>query len=565
MACLRLIPMFYLLLYLANSNAKNKIKDCYLPASPLHGRYVENNVTDSEISITFSCDPDAYLIGSETLTCNSGKWNGTFPICITNNFKKLTMRKKNLTSLTDGDYKTCVNLQKETFEFQFDCDDNINSYIILRVIHDMKDFKVAHQVKNSMTNCTELSNNTIVQRKIFVIHDFNCTVMAGKVNTIKLYDSLRRVCEVKIYWQKNYSCFELNISSERGSIRYEYNNEDKSNYRYGTAAIYTCKNGYKMSGKSTRYCQHGRWSGNETTCTKTECDDFDTVENGKVTYTSKSIGGNAKLKCIRGYKPASSAVSLCSANNTWTPVSFKCEEITCPDLPTNIEGTYWIYEKPARVDRNATVKCYSNYFLPIEYSTIRCLPDGNWSIITACKDNSSPFSKTKLIIIAASIGAGSSALIFTVILCLVILRKGLIKKRNQSINNEQDQMEGNEYYTIIYDDIHSIKHKKPNSPLPKVPSCETEFNYSEPIDKNRNSEKGSQYMYAQPQDAIQVPSVNIRNSNKRRNSSADSTYWRDCGDFDDKADVFKTKIPSNASLPDFSITRSLLEDLYLSD
>lgn len=582
MEYLNVITIFYFFTEFTDSSyASKEYIDCQPPLDPLYGTYEikRKSYVPTDI-IIFSCHPNTYLFGSKYLICQTdGQWNSTVPICVTSTARKLMMAENELNYLTDGNYTSCFD-EKKRPKFEFKYDGN-NPEIILRLVHDQIQYKPrrTENVKMNNKECTEIRTYESKEgKKIFVFYEFKCLASVGNSNNITLYDSLRRICELEIFWEKNSICPDLSMDPNRGSIRYE-NNLGNKEAVYSSAAIYKCNAGHKLLGQSVRYCtEYGRWTGNETTCIMVGCGNYSSISNGRITYTNKSTNGMAKLQCNKGYKPKFKTIgdaSVCQPNGSWTFVPFECEEVFCFESPSSTKGMEWILEKrPSPVGHKARVQCYPDYAMFGGPLLIECLQNGNWSETTAICKNIASLTNTKMIAIAAFIGAGSSAIIFSIIICIIIFKKRLTKRRQPKDPNLSNthtrlntyQADGNEYFAIVYEEVPPVKAKKPNSPLPKVPSCETEFNYSLPIDQNKESEKENRYTYSQPQDAFQLSNDKIRKSLKRRNSSADSTYWRECNDYDDKSDVFKpNRLNSNSSLPDISITKSLIEDLYSSD
>ena len=68
-------------LHIIYYNTKHIFLDCSeLPSTPDNGTANGTSVTHGSI-VTYSCDQEYTLVGSDTVTCFDGSWNDTSPVC----------------------------------------------------------------------------------------------------------------------------------------------------------------------------------------------------------------------------------------------------------------------------------------------------------------------------------------------------------------------------------------------------------------------------------------------------------------------------------------------------
>ncbi|XP_066030607.1 sushi, von Willebrand factor type A, EGF and pentraxin domain-containing protein 1-like isoform X7 [Pocillopora verrucosa] len=113
---------------------------------------------------------------------------------------------------------------------------------------------------------------------------------------------------------------------------------------YDTVCRFGCNNGYVGSGSQIRRCQENRtWSGEEFVCQKITCPGLPSPING----TRLGCSGNAtefydtvcRFGCNNGYVGSGSQIRRCQENRTWSGEEFVCQKITCPGLPSPTNGT----------------------------------------------------------------------------------------------------------------------------------------------------------------------------------------------------------------------------------
>ncbi|XP_053408096.1 sushi, von Willebrand factor type A, EGF and pentraxin domain-containing protein 1-like [Mercenaria mercenaria] len=96
---------------------------------------------------------------------------------------------------------------------------------------------------------------------------------------------------------------------------------------FGHKALYTCNQGYMMSGSKERRCNtDGYWSGTRPVCTVTDCGSLNHPDNGKVMMPEGTLFGHtAVYKCNSGYTLKNYYKRTCQSNGTWSGAAPSCE------------------------------------------------------------------------------------------------------------------------------------------------------------------------------------------------------------------------------------------------
>ncbi|XP_035660141.1 CUB and sushi domain-containing protein 1-like [Branchiostoma floridae] len=144
---------------------------------------------------------------------------------------------------------------------------------------------------------------------------------------------------------------------------------------YGDTVVYSCRQGFDVSGSATRTCQADqRWSGTEPTCEKIKCPTLDRPPNGGINGTN-FYGDTVVFDCDVGYDLVGSQQRTCQSSQQWTGVQPYCERKRCPQLtvPANGGANGGIY-----YGDTAAYSCDPGYEL-IGSSIRTCQADGQWA------------------------------------------------------------------------------------------------------------------------------------------------------------------------------------------
>lgn len=95
---------------------------------------------------------------------------------------------------------------------------------------------------------------------------------------------------------------------------------------YGAAALYECKNNFKLDGVTRRLClEDGTWSHETPTCHEITCDEPDVKENVLVDSGTRAVGALAKFTCPKGRYLVGNDTRRCQKNGQWTGKSPICK------------------------------------------------------------------------------------------------------------------------------------------------------------------------------------------------------------------------------------------------
>ncbi|XP_019863590.1 PREDICTED: sushi, von Willebrand factor type A, EGF and pentraxin domain-containing protein 1-like isoform X2 [Amphimedon queenslandica] len=144
----------------------------------------------------------------------------------------------------------------------------------------------------------------------------------------------------------------------------------------GSIAIYTCTNGFELAGDQSREClKTGQWSGREPTCNPIDCGDPGTPENGDRELDKTTLGSIVRYSCRKGYYLAGNSERECLANRQWSGKLPTCKAF-CQELSAPSNGNVQI--EGIKPGSSATYSCIEGYKL--DGNEIRiCQEGGEWS------------------------------------------------------------------------------------------------------------------------------------------------------------------------------------------
>ena len=103
----------------------------------------------------------------------------------------------------------------------------------------------------------------------------------------------------------------------------------------GGSAYYRCNSGFQRSGSSYRTCLlSGKWSGTQPTCIREynylkstsytvtsiigSCDYLSSPRYGRVSVTTRDVGGRATYTCNNGFRLVGLSNRTCLSNGSWS-------------------------------------------------------------------------------------------------------------------------------------------------------------------------------------------------------------------------------------------------------
>jgi hypothetical protein len=146
---------------------------------------------------------------------------------------------------------------------------------------------------------------------------------------------------------------------------------------YGSTANYTCNTGFGLSGSATRTClADGNWSDTAPTCVLGDCGALTNPVNGKVYATSTTFGSTATYACDTGYVLTGSASRSCLDGGLWSGDAPTCPVVDCYSPPGISWGT--VSQTSTTYGSTATYSCSTGWSLSGAI-TRTCDADGYWS------------------------------------------------------------------------------------------------------------------------------------------------------------------------------------------
>uniref|UniRef100_H2Z7B4 Sushi domain-containing protein n=1 Tax=Ciona savignyi TaxID=51511 RepID=H2Z7B4_CIOSA len=162
----------------------------------------------------------------------------------------------------------------------------------------------------------------------------------------------------------------------------------------GVSVVYQCNTGYRMVGSASATCLNtGLWSEVPPACTANECLIPTTPVNGFISSQRRPryIATNTiTYGCDDGYSMDGGATITCQPNSSWSNDPPVCEEITCDELPSLDNGSFFPeLQRPYDVNSVVRYRCDNGYQLsggPVirgyeidGQANLVCLSTGTWS------------------------------------------------------------------------------------------------------------------------------------------------------------------------------------------
>ncbi|XP_064641227.1 sushi, von Willebrand factor type A, EGF and pentraxin domain-containing protein 1-like [Lineus longissimus] len=164
-----------------------------------------------------------------------------------------------------------------------------------------------------------------------------------------------------------------------------YATPNHSGRTYSTTVKYTCKAGFKATGKLEVTCDEKKqWTPAITaTCKAITCQAPTSIANTDMTKsnTYPSVGSTVTYGCQSGFKSNNqNNIITCDANGKWDPspnsITFKCAKNTCPSqLVKKVNAKYTVTQ--ASIGGTAIYSCHAGY-KATGTPQVTCQSDGTW-------------------------------------------------------------------------------------------------------------------------------------------------------------------------------------------
>ncbi|XP_072024065.1 sushi, von Willebrand factor type A, EGF and pentraxin domain-containing protein 1-like isoform X2 [Amphiura filiformis] len=140
---------------------------------------------------------------------------------------------------------------------------------------------------------------------------------------------------------------------------------------------YQCHEGYISQMATSLYCtMDGVWMGEMHPCKPISCGVPSSLEHGEFPGNDHLFNSTVLYTCNNGYILSGSPNSMCQASGNWSSTTARCEPVTCPvlSIPDHgfVNSTEFYYPKSIKVS------CSIGYILQGE-EVVTCLENGVWS------------------------------------------------------------------------------------------------------------------------------------------------------------------------------------------
>jgi len=150
--------------------------------------------------------------------------------------------------------------------------------------------------------------------------------------------------------------------------------------RYEDVVTIQCDQGFNLVGNASIVCTaKGGWSGEFIPyCEEGQCKAPSSISNGAVTTLSLAIGAEAIYSCDEGYQLSGNARRVCSKGGLWSGVEPYCRLILCdlpPYVPNAVEFnsfTQYLYKTEVRY------VCNAGYSISEGDRILTCSATGKW-------------------------------------------------------------------------------------------------------------------------------------------------------------------------------------------
>ncbi|KAI8484967.1 hypothetical protein Bbelb_373740, partial [Branchiostoma belcheri] len=344
-----------------------EVVQCPVLAAPENGGKTGGN--SYQDVVTFTCDPGYVLDGSSSLTCGAdATWSGIVPTCTLGQCPTMTPPANGAVSGSNnyGD------------EITFACNTGYN-LVGSSTLTCQSDLTWSRNPPTcSIVQCPVLAapenggktgGNSYQDRVTF-------TCDPGYV----LDGSSSLTCGADATWSGNVpTCTRVQCPA----LQPPTNGDSSGDNYYQEVMSFTCNPGYEPDGSASLTCQaDGTWSGSVPSCTRAQCPQLITPNNGRKTgdnYYQDVV----TFLCDPGYELVGPTSLTCQADRTWSGNVPTCTRVQCPVSSSPING---ISSGSNFYQDVVQFTCDQGYDLVGE-SISTCQADRTWSSnIPSCND-----------------------------------------------------------------------------------------------------------------------------------------------------------------------------------
>ncbi|XP_052820119.1 sushi, von Willebrand factor type A, EGF and pentraxin domain-containing protein 1-like [Mya arenaria] len=327
---------------------------------PADGSIYNSSGTEYGATAYFSCRDGYYLTGSPNATCNAtGQWDNPEPNCTIYDCFSLNNITSGYVDTPDG------TTFGETATYACFPGYDLIGNATTQCLHGGE-----WSSKPPICVVKDCGNVTLPVNGF--VDDTNGTTFGEivKYSCATGYDlagDASRICEADGTWNSSDPKCEIHDCGNPGSVD-NGNVHVKNGSTYQSSALYTCRNGYMISGDNAyRMCTPTGWEDPAPECVKEACPSPPITMNGTIILLDNStlVGSKYKVACDPGLIPKPGGPRTCKTSLEWTGRNITCEIPEC--IP------------PIQYGANITV----NGSRPGDFAFYECLPDFNMSTTDA--------------------------------------------------------------------------------------------------------------------------------------------------------------------------------------
>ncbi|XP_069779037.1 sushi, von Willebrand factor type A, EGF and pentraxin domain-containing protein 1 isoform X2 [Narcine bancroftii] len=325
--------------------------NCGLPPILDNGSFIAEDYLFRS-AVSYQCNNGYYLLGDSKLFCaDDGNWSGVVPVCLDLDECALgsDCDKKSECINTVGSY-TCTCRPPYSGDGK-NCTDPIRCKDPGTPAHGLAEGAV-HFVGDQVTFSCEDG------------YQLNGTANITCLEDEQWSDAVPH-CQAR-------SCSTPSIPAN-GMI-------EGNVFTYGMKVVYSCNEGYMLSGAAGISClANGSWSHETPICEPLICPTPQDTDNGRYTMNGITYLSTVTYTCNIGYQLHGPATLICNSTGQWNESSPVCEIVSCgppPPLPSaDVIGSKFTFGS------NISYSCKEGYTLLGE-ETRQCLAHGMWSLST---------------------------------------------------------------------------------------------------------------------------------------------------------------------------------------
>ncbi|KAM8884121.1 CUB and sushi domain-containing protein 3-like isoform 1-T1 [Synchiropus picturatus] len=159
-----------------------------------------------------------------------------------------------------------------------------------------------------------------------------------------------------------------------------HGSREQTDFKIRSKVFFSCDEGYDLIGSSERMCfPNGTWSGTQPFCKPVQCGNPGTPSNGRVYRLDGTTFSHSVIySCMDGYLLSGATTRLCQSNGTWSGVQPNCTMINCGDPGVPANGIR--YGEDFNIGQNISFQCQPGYRMEEDGSPVRmCTQNGTWS------------------------------------------------------------------------------------------------------------------------------------------------------------------------------------------